>query len=309
LEVQNREKLEATITTLTSEILLLREQQQRLHLIEAELKTTRAIIKQQEENEEKVETLKQENIGLRKANIILTELEKCNNRFKLKMKRQNSQLPISRPGQTQLLMPPAASNLSAHTNTKISSCVKSVEFLNPSSKQQASQLEAHIKKLDPHIDTNITMPSLSPFQNDFESKKKCQYIPPDYPPRRLIKNPCAVQSIPLPSSARSAQLCETDVFFLKSFREMLTSLTSKNKPVETNFDESRKLEKYHLTRSEVKKINRSNPNAAKSRKRVSKRNREKKKKSNALYATQPKSKLIRKSVQANRGRPLFGNFH
>jgi len=176
-EVENGEKLEATIATLTNKNLLLREEQQRLHLIGVELKAAQATIKQQEEHEQKVENLQQENSGLRKSNIILTEqlevFEKCNNRFKLEIERQKSQSSTSRPCQAQLLIPPAASNLSAHINAETSHCVDRPEYLIRSSKQQASQLQAHIHELDdPHTDTNVNMPSLSPSYIGFESTKE-----------------------------------------------------------------------------------------------------------------------------------------
>jgi len=284
-QIQNGEKLEAAITSLSNQNLLLRGEQQRLRLVEVELETARAAKKTHEENEKKLQELKLENIGLRKSNGILTEqlelFDKCNNRFKLELERQKKKLATSQHLQKKLLLLKATSNRSVQTKTEISTCPNSVEFSIPSSYQQVSQSQTLTQNREnPQSDNTTNVPSLSTSYSCFDSTKERFLIPPKGPLPQTIRTPSIVQSVPPSGSASSPQLCETDVFFLRSLREMLTRyvepISNKN-PVRTELAENQTLKTSQLTCSQGLNTASQSTANTKSKKKGNKGNRPKKK--------------------------------
>jgi len=210
-QIENGEKLEATIAGLNNENLLLRGEQQRLHLIEVELETARAEKKTHEKNEYKLQQLKLENSGLRKSNSILEGqleiFEKCNKRFKLELERQKIMPATSQLRQKKLPILQATNNPFVQAKTEISSGPNSVELSMPCSNQQVAQSQRLTQNAEnPQSEGTMNYPSLSP----------CESWP------QTIQTSSTVQSVPRSASTGSPQLSETDVFFLKSLREMLT---------------------------------------------------------------------------------------
>lgn len=318
-EVQNGERFETTITRLTNENLLLRGDHQRLHLIQVELESARAAIKTHEENEYKLQDIKLENIGLRKSNSILTEqlelFERCNDRFKIELDGQNNEFLTPTLSQPNIMVQKLTSNPHNQTNLVISPRLNSVEILIPRSNQQASQpvVQTQGEGNTNNFDTSVKLKSLSPACSSVEPKKEDHSLPLeraniifDTKPQP-VQTPSGVQSVPLPASVNVNEMCERDIFFLKSLREMLTRQADPetDDTVGGNLDKNRKLLKsYPVCSQSAKTRARSRAKTTTSRKKGVKGNKLRKKRSNASTATGSKIKLIGKSVLANRKNTL-----
>jgi len=316
-EVQNGERLETTINRLTNENLLLRGQQQRLRLIEVELETARAAIKHHEESSQKLQDLKHENVGLRKSNSILTEqlevFEMCNQRFKLELERQKSQITASQLNRTNVHAAREINNPYCNKKSAVTPCLDNQEFSIPIYQQQTSQVQKQGQEDENHhrSDTSLKIPSLSRAHISQKHKNGYNCLPKDNPyivsdsVQQSARTPSVINSIPLSHSVSSPQLSKTDVVFLRSLREMLSRYvepTSKDKSVKAKVEESQRLQNSHLVYSQGAMIRGRSSENQKSRKKGNKSNRTKKKRSNTSNVAASKIKLIGKSVLANRKR-------
>jgi len=245
-----------------------------------------------------------DNIGLRKSNAVLTEqielLDRCNNQFKLELERQKIE---------------SSSSQSANRSNRIS-----VQVLpNPNTPTESREQNPFVKQSCMSGSSNSLHRSELPYTQGLDiscpQMVDCRWVcavesPNESTSVAVSRKSLSVQSPSVvcyhaPSaSACSTQLCETDVLFLKSLRELLKTsngLVPKKKTAQNISHKCQKQNKTDLVYSQpAKRKVRSNSSAVKLRKKSNRNNKENKNRSKLSKVPVSKMKTIKKSVLANR---------
>jgi len=315
-EVENGERREITISRLNDENLLFRREQQRLHLVEVELETVREKMQQHDDNDQKLQKMKLENIGLRKSNSILTDqlemLERCNNQLKFELERMENKSTTS-PVTIQTV----------HQNYDNTWNPNIIE-LTPRHEQQTSQRKSYT--LHSTSGSVRSECPVSPMLQPIGSQTVSHCTSAEKPPIKFVTVPTNTRPQPFltssvsyshisPVSETSTQLCETDILLLKSLREMMTrnkessskmmtrkkETSLKYKKVQTKSNRTQKHKKSYLSHSQPPKVNgrRSNSNAVKPRKKGNRSNKLKKSRTTLSNASTSRMKVSKKSGLGN----------